>query len=108
MARVEDPPQALTPGENDEFHPAINVVELKASCLESSLHAPESKAVKPSTVEDSSAIIQISVRGRRSSQQPDASVKANELGRPIVEKADDNFRFDIDALDCNDDSAGVQ
>jgi len=61
LASVRSPPVALTPDENDKFHKSIRVDKLKASCMQSSLIAPEIK--KASTEENSSALIPLSLKG---------------------------------------------
>lgn len=63
ISSVRNPPAGLTPDDNGSFHRVIKVGKLKASCLESTLHAPEIKNKKASTVEDSSALISMSLKG---------------------------------------------
>ena len=92
LASVRNPPSALTPAPNQEFHPNLKAAELKNSILEKSFHMPELKSSKkPSTEEHFSAIIPLSVRGNKAS-----APKESDAMNSAVEPSND-FRFDIDA-----------
>ena len=88
LASVRNPPNAMTPDENQEYHPNINETLLKNSVLEKSMHAPEIKK-KVSTEEELSSSIPMSVRGFKGSQPKESD------GKVGIDK-DSEFRFDID------------
>lgn len=68
LASVSNPPLALTPDENQEFHPGLKGAQLKESIFEKGFHKPEIKSKKATTTEeDLSAMIPLSVRGNMAS-----------------------------------------
>ena len=63
LKSVKNPPSALTPNHGEEFHSGLNAKKLRNSKLQSSFNPPEIRGKKPSTDEEISAMIPLSVRG---------------------------------------------
>ena len=92
LKSARNPPAALTPDINEEFHPQIKVEQLRSSKLERNFHPPEIKGRKPSTDEEQSALIPMSVRAIEDSSWPSDPASRN-FGRSS------SFFFDIDQSD---------
>lgn len=98
---MRNPPAQLTPGENNQFHNSIKVNQLKASCLEKTLRPPENLNKKASTEEDSSALFVMSNKGFQGSMPIDSDQVEKSRKKITLSGRDDDFRFDIDAVNIN-------